>query len=350
VEALLELASTEPELALAPDDLDRDPWLFSCANGTLDLRSGELRESRPEDLITRGTDVAYDAEALCPRWLQFLAEVFDGDGELVDFKQRLIGYSLTGDTREQIVAVLQGAGNNGKDTLIKPLLRVLGDHGETSPMDTFTRVKERSVRNDLARLHRARLVVASESTEGRRLDEATVKLVSGGGRVAARFLYGEFFEFTPQFKVWLITNHRPRVEGDDDAIWRRLRLIPFNVSFLGREDKELDAKLEKELPGIFAWAVRGCLEWQAHGLGLPTAVEEATREYRADEDVLGKFINERCVLEGEVEPAPLRTAYEAFCTEIGEKSLSANILGKRLARRGIRRATRNRSYQGISLR
>ena len=198
--------------------------------------------------------------------------------------RKLAGYSLTGDTREQLVPVLYGAGCNGKDTLIKPVQRIAGEHAQPASIDSFMAVRNRGVRNDLAGLHRARLVVASESAEGRKLDEATVKSVSGGNSIAARFLYGEFFEFTPMFKVWLITNHRPRVEGDDDAIWRRLRLIPFSVSFLGREDRDLDGKLETELPGIFAWAVRGCLEWQTDGLGLPAAVEEATREYRADEE------------------------------------------------------------------
>jgi putative DNA primase/helicase len=350
IRAALSLATTETPIVLRADDLDRDPFLLACANGTLDLRSGELRRPDPDDLITLGNDVAYDPDATCPRWDRFLEEVFDEDEELIGFVQRLAGYSLSGDVREQIVAVLHGGGNNGKDTLIKPLMRVVGEQAETSPMDTFTRVRDRAVRNDLARLHRARLVIASESAEGRRLDEPTIKLVSGGGRVAARFLYGEFFEFTPQFKVWLITNHRPRVEGDDDAIWRRLRLIPFNVSFLGREDKELDGKLEAELPGILAWAVRGCLEWQRDGLGLPPAVEQATREYRVDEDVLGTFIAERCILEDEIQPAELREAYDAFCSEIGERQLTAAVFGKRLARRGIRREGPNGAYRGITLR
>jgi putative DNA primase/helicase len=248
--------------------------------------------------------------------------------------------------------VLHGGGGNGKDTMLKPIQRIVGEHAVTASMDTFTRTRDKGVRNDLARLHRARLVVASESGEGRRLDEPTIKAISGGNKIAARFLYAEHFEFTPQFKVWLVTNHRPRVEGDDDAIWRRLRLIPFDVSFIGREDKQLDAKLEAELPGILAWAVRGCLEWQAEGLGLPQAVEQATHQYRIDEDVLGAFIAEQCVLEGEIEPAELREAYERFCETIGERPLSANVLGRRLAGGGIKRATRDRRsvYLGIRLR
>jgi putative DNA primase/helicase len=348
---MLSVASTESATVLAADQLDTDPLLLSCANGTLDLRSGTLRDPDPDDLITLGTDIPYLPDATCPRFERHLKEVFDGDAELVDYMRRLTGYTLTGDVREQIVAVLHGTGCNGKDTLVKPIQRIVGDHAQTCAIESFMVVHNRGVRNDLAALHRARLVVASESAEGRRLDEATVKMVSGGNSITARFLYGEFFEFAPRFKVWLITNHRPRVEGDDDAIWRRLRLIPFNVSFLGREDRELDRKLEAELPGILSWAVRGCLEWQADGLGLPAAVEQATSEYRADEDVFGAFVGERCTLDGQVAPADLRTAYDQFCRALGEKPLSASVIGKRLAKRGIRRATREGEnvYVGISV-
>jgi putative DNA primase/helicase len=352
IRAALSLATTEPTIVLRADDLDRDPFLLGCANGTLDLRSGELRDPDPEDLITLGNEIPYEPGAACPRWDHFLEEVFNGDRDLIGYVRRLAGYSLTGDFRDQVVAVLHGSGGNGKDTMLKPIQRVVGEHAVTASMDTFTRTRDKGVRNDLARLYRARLVVASESGEGKRLDEPTIKAISGGNKIAARFLYAEHFEFVPQFKVWLITNHRPRVEGDDDAIWRRLRLIPFDVSFIGREDKQLDAKLEAELPGIFAWAVRGCLEWQADGLGLPQAVEEATHQYRIDEDVLGAFIAEQCVLEGEIEPAELREAYERFCNGIGERPLSANVLGRRLAGHGIKRVTRDRRsvYLGIRLR
>lgn len=214
------------------------------------------------------------------------------------------------------------------------------------------RQRDRGPRNDLARLHRARLVTAAESGEGRRLDEATVKEITGGDAIAARFLYGEHFEFTPQFKLLLVTNHRPKVDGDDDAIWRRLRLVPFEQSFEGREDRGLVDKLEAELPGILAWAVGGCLEWQRDGLGTAGAVTRATAEYRQDEDVLGAFLEERCELGGETATTELRDAYERFCAELGEKPLAANMLGRRLGRRGIRRQQRAggaRVYVGVQV-
>jgi putative DNA primase/helicase len=254
-----------------------------------------------------------------------------------------------------VLAVFHGAGANGKSTLIGVLRRLLGDFAVTAAFDTFMRQRDRGPRNDLARLHRARLVTAAESGEGRRLDEATVKEITGGDTIAARFLYGEHFEFKPEFKLVLVTNHRPQVDGDDDAIWRRLRLFPFEQSFEGREDRALTEKLEAELPGILAWAVSGCLEWQEEGLGEAAAVTHATAEYRQDEDVLGAFLAERCVMQGDVPKQELREAYEAYCSELGEKPLKANVLGKRLSKRGVKSEARGqggqeRVYAGVSLR
>jgi putative DNA primase/helicase len=350
--SLLALAGTEPELVLAADALDRDPWLFTCGNGTLDLRTGDLRAHDPADLISLGTDVDHDAGDGCPRWLRFLAEVFDGDEELTAFLRRAFGYSLTGITREHVLFVLHGTGRNGKTTLLEVLQRIAGEFAQTTPFDTFARVRGgHGARNDLARLHRARVALAAESGEGRRLDEVTIKLVTGGDTIAARFLYAEHFEYRPMFKVWLTTNHRPRVDGDDDAMWARLRLIPFEVSFRGREDRGLVDKLARELPGILAWAVQGCLEWQRDGLGTAKAVDNATAEYREDEDVLGAFLSERCELIGWVEAADFRPAYEAFCKELGERPLAASALGRRLKDRGfsIERAHGARIYRGLRL-
>jgi putative DNA primase/helicase len=351
IRAMLSLAQSEGGIPISPDDLDTDPYLLACGNGTLDLRCGELREPDPADLITRATPIRYEAEAECPRWLRFLAEIFDGDEELIRFIRRWIGYTLTGNTREHVVAVLHGAGCNGKTTFAEAVKRVLGELGATAAFDTFVRARDsRGPRNDLARLNRVRMVLASEAGKGRRLDEATVKQLTGGDTTTARFLYGEHFEFRPEFKLWLVTNHRPRVDGGDEAIWRRLRLIPFEISFKGREDRKLEAELEAELPGILKWAVEGASEWQRSGLGIAPAVDVATSEYRRDEDPLGVFLAGRCVMEGEAEPSELRDAYEAFCREVGEEPMPSHVLGRDLADRGIRRIGKGRRYRGVSLR
>jgi putative DNA primase/helicase len=357
LKALLSQATTEPEIALAADAIDRDGLLLTCANGTLDLRTAELRDHDPADLITRGTSVAYNPEAKCSLWLRFLDEVFAGDAELIEFIRRLVGYCLTGQTKEHILAVFHGAGCNGKSTFIGVLKHLLGDYAVTAAFDTFVRQRNGGgPRNDLARLHRARLVSASESGEGRHLDEATVKEITGGDTITARFLYGEYFEFQPEFKLILITNYLPRVAGDDDAIWRRLRLVPFAQSFLGREDLDLPAKLAQELPGILAWAVGGCLDWQREGLGLAEAVSTATHEYRAEEDLLQVFLGAYCAeIAGErVLIEVLRSAYETYCEEVGEEALTGAWLGRRLAKRGIRRkrettGERRWFYDGLRL-
>ena len=357
LKALLSQATTEPEIALAADEIDRDGWLLTCANGTLDLRTGGLRDHDPADLITRGTGVAYDPDAECPLWRRFLDEVFAGDAELIEFVRRFVGYCLTGETKEDILAIFHGAGCNGKSTFIGVLKQLLGDYAITAAFDTFTRQRNGGgPRNDLARLHRARLVTATESAEERRLDEATVKEITGGDTIAARFLYGEHFEFVPEFKLVLVSNYLPRVAGDDDAIWRRLRLVPFTRSFLGREDLDLSAKLARELPGILVWAVEGCLAWQHEGLGHAEAVTRATHEYRTSEDTLQMFLSECCAeLQGErVQIEVWRSAYERYCEEVGEDALSGSQVGKRLAKRGIvrkRETTGERRwfYPGLKL-
>lgn len=353
VRAMLALARTEPEIVVSERDLDAHPFLLSCGNGTIDLRTGQLRVSNPADLLTRGTAVDYNANASCPRWERFLHEIFAGDIELDAFMSRFIGYALTGDTREHLLVIAHGAGCNGKSVLLETLKLVLGDLAATAAFDTFTRARgDRGPRNDLARLRGARLVTASESGDGKRLDEATVKEITGGDTISARFLFAEHFEFRPEFKLLLVSNHRPRVDGGDDAIWRRLRLIPFEQSFEGREDRTLPGKLAEELPGILAWAVRGCLDWQQHGLGQAAAVTRATREYRGDEDTLGAFLVDCCRGEGETTATDLRAAYEGWCLEVDEKPLTSRVLGRQLGRRGItarRGAKGARIYSPISL-
>lgn len=351
LEAMVALAATEAEVVVTAEQLDAHPDLLTVGNGTVDLRTGELRPHEPADLITRATTIDYDRSAGCARWARFLAEIADGDVDLVGYLQRLVGYTLTGHTSEQMLAVFYGTGCNGKTTLVNVLQKLHGDHAVTAPFDTFTRGRnDRGPRDDLARLRGARLVTAAESGEGRRLDEATVKEITGGDRIAARPLYREYFEFRPAFTLLLTTNHRPRVDADDEAIWRRLQLVPFEQSFEGREDRDLEAMLEAELPGILTWAVLGAMKWYRLGLDPPATVRAATADYRNDEDAIGQFLADVCTLDPDARTikTQLRGAYERWCGDNGEQPLTAREFGVRLARHGIRRGGAGRSqYVGV---
>jgi putative DNA primase/helicase len=354
--AMLTSAQSIETLATTAADYDRDPFLFTVKNGTIHLRSGELRECSPGDLITRASQVDYLAGAQCPRWMRFLEEIFLGDEELIKFVQRAAGYTFTGDTREQCLFVLYGGGANGKSTFLEIMLKLVGTHGAITSFSTFlVHQNPGTPRNDVAKLHGARLVKAAESQKQAALDEATVKEVTGGDTISARFLFREFFDFRPQFKIWLTTNHRPTISGTDDAIWRRIRLIPFNQQFAGKHrDSRLREKLEAELSGILAWAVRGCLEWQRIGLGNAPAVESATLQYRRDSDHFGRFLNERCTDRpgDQASGQELFDAYVQWCVNTGEKPESNNIFAKALADRAMqkKRTRKGTMYTGVGLR
>ena len=339
---LLAAARTLPELACLPADFDRDALLLNCGNGTLDLRTGELLTHAPERMQSKLIPVAYDPAATCPRWEQFLGEVFDGCDAVADFVQRAVGYSLTADGREQCLFLLHGGGCNGKSVFLRVLLRLLADYGAATDFATLTLDRERQagIRNDIARLCGTRLVTASETSDGVRFSEGILKSLTGGDRVTARLLHKEFFEFTPAFKLWLACNHRPRVRDSSEAFWRRIRLIPFTVSFRGREDKGLADALAKELPGILAWGVRGCREWlEAGDLLAPAEVLAATQDYRQAEDVLAQFLADCCVT-GEglwASARDLFAAYCQWCESNGERATSQRRFGEALGERGFER-------------
>lgn len=353
--AMVRLASVDSlDIQVVPEQLDSDQWVLNVANGLVDLRDGTLRPHTREVLCTKLAPIAYDPEAKCPRWEQFLLDTQGGDAEMVNFLQRAIGYALTGDTREQCVFFLYGTGSNGKSTLLDTLRKLLSDYGAKAEFATF--MKRQTVgepRNDLAALRGARFVSASESEGGQQFAEAFLKDVTGGEAVKCRFLHEEFFEYTPQFKLFLASNAKPVIKGTDKGIWRRIRLIPFEQTFEGdRKDKDLGKKLEEELPGILAWAVRGCLLWQKEGLEPPEKVMDATQGYKEEMDVLGDFIAQKCKL-GASENAPMRGLYKLYKSwaadeeteAIGEKAFFASIQG-----RGIKRVRKGTSmvFAGIS--
>ncbi len=337
LDAMIALAESEEGIPVLPDQLDADPWLLNCENGTIDLRTGKLRPHDPADLITKLAGACYDPGAKAPTWLAFLDRIMAGSECMIQFLQRAVGYSLTGDTSERAMFVMWGSGANGKTTFLEAIRALLGDYATRTPTETLL-ARRGSIPNDIARLKGARLVTASESDEGRRLAEATIKDLTGGDIIAARHLYGEWFDFRPQCKLWLATNHRPVVRGVDKAIWDRIKLIPFVVTIPEpKQDKKLLSKLLAELPGILAWAVEGCLAWQREGLGVPDEVRNATGAYRAEMDVLGGFLTDCCVLtpEAEATSKALYEVYRGWCEANGERPIGKRAFGLRLAERGF---------------
>src|ERR1035438_4193529 len=263
IESMLKLAQAEQGIPVESGALDADGWLLNVKNGTVDLRSGELRPHRREDLITKLAPVDFDPAARCPRWKRFLAEVFEPHPDIPPFVQRAVGYTLSGDTREECLFLMHGTGRNGKGTQLKTLALVMGDYAGTADFSTFVqRRNDSGPRDDVANMRGKRLVSAQESREGAALAESLLKWLTGGDLVRARRLYENSYEFDPTWKIWLATNYKPVVRGTDPAIWSRIRLLPFDVSFEGREDKTLKTALLAELPGIVNWAVEGCLRWQ----------------------------------------------------------------------------------------
>jgi putative DNA primase/helicase len=353
--AMLTLAQSEPGIPVTPDELDRNPWLLACANGTVDLRTGELRESRRDDLITKYVPIAFDRSAQCPTFLAFLTRIFAGNERVIGFLQRALGYALTGDTTEQVIFLLVGTGANGKSTLLTVAVTMLGDYAVSTRAETFMVKSGDTIPNDVAQLKGARLVIAVEAEAGHRLAEGLVKQATGGDRLTARFMRAEYFTFEPTFKIFLASNHRPTVRGTDHAIWRRIKLVPFSVTIPDdQQDRHLSEKLRAELPGILAWAVRGCLEWQQHGLGEPEEVRAATAAYRADMDVLGDFLRDRCVTEkgAHVSSVTLYQAYDAWAHGAGERAVSRRIFALRLIERGFTqsRTKAERRWEGLRVR
>jgi putative DNA primase/helicase len=291
----LQLATSEPAMPVVPAQLDADPFLLNCLNGTLDLRTGGLREHRHEDYLTKICPVEYRPDATCPLWDAFMRRILDENTDLIDYLRRVVGYSLTGDVREQSLWFLYGTGANGKSTFLTTVLAVVGDYGMQAVSDLLLAKKNESHPTERADLFGRRFVATIEVDNGRHMAEALMKQLTGGDKVRARRMRQDFFEFMPTWKIFLAANHKPMIRGTDHAAWRRIKLVPFTVTIPPEEqDKTLPQKLLAELPGILAWAVRGCLEWQRFGLGEPEEVRVATDAYRAEQDGLATFIATCC--------------------------------------------------------
>jgi putative DNA primase/helicase len=355
IQAMIALARSEPKVAILPDSLDNDARLLNCENGTLDLRTGNLRKHQRSDLITKLCPVEYHPTAEAPRFHEFLRDIFEDDPQLIGFIQRLLGHCLTGDVSEQVLPIFWGAGANGKSTLLNTILAMLGsDYGIKAAPELLMKKQSQTHPTERADLFGKRFVACVETEEGCRLAESLVKDLTGGDRQRARRMREDFWEFAPTHKVVLCTNHKPQIRGTDHAIWRRVRLIPFAVTVPPeRRDKQLGEKLKTELPGILAWIVQGCLEWQQYGLGEPERVAVATSEYRNEQDVLGAFMADCCLVghDYRTKASGLYKAYRQWCDNSGERHpITQRQFGAALTERGCERYTNNGTwYRGLAL-
>lgn len=352
IRAMLELARSE--VPATPGELDASPDLFNALNGTIDLRTGKLREHRKEDLITKLAPVEYDPDATAPLWEATLERVLPSPALRAFFK-KLCGYALSGDTSEHLLAMLYGTGANGKSTVLGTLLAAVGGYGMQAAPDLLI-AKKGGHPTELADLFGMRVVVSTEVEDRQRFAEGLVKQLTGGDRVKARRMRQDFWEFEPTHTVFMAVNHKPTIRGTDTGIWRRIRLIPFTEAIApADQDKQLPDKLRAELPGVLAWAVEGSLQWRREGLQAPEEVRQATAGYRSEMDVLGDFIADRCYRGARLEVAKddLYKAYQVWCDEAGERFETKRKFGMLIAERGIedgRNPERTRRiWKGIGL-
>jgi len=350
---MIRLARSEPGIAVRPGVLDADPWLLNCSNGTLDLRTGVLRPHDRADMLTKLCPTAYTPDAVCPTWRTFLLKIFAGDTVMIGFLRRLAGYWITGVVREHILPIAHGSGANGKTTFTNALLGVLGpDYAMKADKNVLVAKQHEGHSTERMDFFGKRFAVASETGDGQRLDEAMVKELTGGDPIRGRRMREDAWEYLPTHKIILATNHKPIIRGTDRAIWRRVCLIPFTVTIAeADQDKDLSDKLRAEAPGILAWAVRGCLAWQRDGLGTPAVVTAATGNYRAEQDLLAQWLDERCVVaqDARAPAAGLYADYRVWCEAAGHKPGTKTWLTQRLAERGHGLDKGRRWYGGIGI-
>lgn len=340
---------------ILPSQLDRYKAALNTPGGVIDLKSGALAPHDPKNYFTKITAVEYSENADCPRWTAFLDDIFGGDKDLIRYVQKAVGYSLTGATSEQCAFFLYGTGRNGKSTFLDIIRDIFGDYAANIQPETIMVRSNQStaINSDIARLKGARLVTSVEPNEGVRINEGLLKQLTGDDTVTARKLYGDEFEFKPEFKLWMATNHKPVIRGTDTGIWRRIHMIPFTCVILeGKVDRRLKYKLAAEMTGIFRWAVEGCLLWQKEGLKMPRAVLEEVREYRREMDVISAFVEDKCTVgKGlSVKSSQLFAAYLNWAEQNNEYRMSSTKFGMELAKRFEKVRTRGGIYfNGLSL-
>lgn len=364
--AMVDLARSEPNIPIRHTDLDRDQFALNCLNGKVDLRTGRLYEHNPNDYITALCPTRYDPSAKCPIFLKTIEGIFKKDAGVIRYVSRFLGYCLSGETCEQIVPFAIGGGSNGKSLLFNLIIAMMGsDYAGTVVPELLMETAGNQHPTIKADLFGKRYMVAMESADGAKLNEARLKALSGGDRIKARRCNEDFWEFDATHKILLCTNHKPMVVGSDHGIWRRLALIPFTATFWDADkgetgpadmkaDKSLVHKLQAEHEGILAWLVRGCLAWQSEGLIAPAAILNATSEYKTDEDRVKAFLDEVCILypgstDYRTKVSDLTSAYKRWCDKANEKGMSSNSLTRALADKGVVKDDGRRNYLGVTI-
>lgn len=332
-------AQADPVFARTSDHWNSDAFLLGTPSGTVDLRSGRLRDSAARDNINKATAIPPAPQSECPLWLDFLHDATGGDVELIRLLQQIAGYSLTGDIREHALFFIYGPGGNGKSVYLNTITRILGDYAQTAAMATFEKQSNNGIPADLAMLNGARLVTASETEEGKPWAEARIKQMTGGDPITARFMRQNFFTFTPRFKLLIVGNHKPVLSSVDDAMRRRFNIIPFTIK-PASPDKQLEEKLQAEWPAILRWMIDGCLDWQANGLVRPKSVEEATNEYFLEQNVLQQWIDEACEVDREnphlsESASQLFGSWSRFMVKMGENKPTMKTFSQSLSREGF---------------
>lgn len=355
IRSMMNQCRNEEEVAITR--MDEDIYKLNVANGTVSLKDGIIEDHHREDLITKVLPLDYNKEAICENWLRFLHKIFLGDEELIEFIQKSIGYSLTGDTSQQCYYVCYGRGANGKSTFLNTIREVMGQYSEilNELSITYSDFATRGPREDIAKLVGKRFVIVPELNEGRVLDDALLKSLTGENAYAVRHNYGREFQLKPEFKLWISSNEIPEVKSTSDGTWRRIRLIPFLYKFKEEERDEYfyDKYLKPELEGILAWAIEGCLKWQREGIKVPEKVGLASKEYKENMDLLGRFMEECCVLNEDAETAAgaLYSAFVNWCKSCGEERISQIRFSMKLSGKGFKKNKRRHAntFSGIEL-
>lgn len=353
ITGVLDCAKFMHPMTISAEVINADAFLFNARNGTLDLRTGEIRPHDPRDMITKcaGTDI--DPDATSTTWTEFL-EVVLPDTDVRSYLGRLFGLAMLGEIREHTLPILTGTGGNGKSVMVETVLAAFGDYGLTVDPKLIIRTKSERHGTFLADLHGARLVLTSETDEGDRLAAGTVKTLTGGDRIRANRMRSDPFEFTPSHSLLMVTNHTPKVSGDDQALWRRLRIVPFDVVVPEEDrDTELPARLKADhLQAVLAWCLAGWLDYQRHGMATPAAVQLRTNAYQTESDPLGQFLDAQCVIRDDVNvmAGALFEHYSMWALKTGNARLTATDFGKRMTERFAKKATnKGQKYIGVGL-